>query len=442
MRDAEDPESSRAPAAARRRTRSGARRSPCRAERGSLARPADRHRRRPRRPAPGLSPVRARDPSRSPRSRRTRRPCAAGRAGRPARGAAGDLAASWSACWRSAPGCPSATTPATTGSCSTASPGTRHRRCGWGSWCAQQEDEARNLQRIEQELQVAQLIQQQFLPAELPELDGWQVAAFYRPARTVGGDFYDVDRPGRRPHHGGRRATSPTRACRRRCVMASTHALLRSTATHGVARPGRCCAQVNDLLHPQIPTHMFVTCLVLIIDPAPGGTQFANAGHNLPYLRRGGAVRQLHARGMPLGLMPGSDVRGARDGDRAGRHRPPVQRRHHRAARRAGRDVRLRADRARWWPRDVRAHDLVDRCVAGARRPSPAAVEQEDDITLVALQRGRSAHGRRDLVDVHGAPARRETSGDVMDRVAAVVGDALRGRPARRAADRGVARRP
>src|SRR5688500_369965 len=54
----------------------------------------------------------------------------------------------------------------------------------------EQEAEALARQRIEQELHVARLIQQQFLPKELPDLPGWHVAAHYQPAREVGGDFY------------------------------------------------------------------------------------------------------------------------------------------------------------------------------------------------------------------------------------------------------------
>ena len=54
-----------------------------------------------------------------------------------------------------------------------------------GQLVRQQEAEARNRERIEQELKVAQLIQQQFLPKALPELPSWHVAAFYRPARTA-----------------------------------------------------------------------------------------------------------------------------------------------------------------------------------------------------------------------------------------------------------------
>lgn len=46
-------------------------------------------------------------------------------------------------------------------------------------------------ERVAEELKVAHLVQQQFLPDELPELPGWHVEAFYRSAREVGGDFYD-----------------------------------------------------------------------------------------------------------------------------------------------------------------------------------------------------------------------------------------------------------
>jgi len=60
-----------------------------------------------------------------------------------------------------------------------------------GQLVRQQESEARSRERFEQELKVAQLIQQQFLPKVLPDLPTWHISAFYRPARTVGGDFYD-----------------------------------------------------------------------------------------------------------------------------------------------------------------------------------------------------------------------------------------------------------
>jgi len=61
-----------------------------------------------------------------------------------------------------------------------------------GQLVREQQAEAATRQRFEQELEVARLIQQNFLPKQLPDLADWQVAAYYRPAREVGGDFYEV----------------------------------------------------------------------------------------------------------------------------------------------------------------------------------------------------------------------------------------------------------
>src|SRR5438445_13179915 len=93
----------------------------------------------------------------------------------------------------------------------------------------EQEAEVRARERIGQELRVAQLIQQQFLPKTLPDLPGWQIAAFYRAATQVGGDFYDfIELPDARvglvvgdvTGHGGPAAL----------VMATTRSVLRSEA--------------------------------------------------------------------------------------------------------------------------------------------------------------------------------------------------------------------
>jgi serine phosphatase RsbU (regulator of sigma subunit) len=55
-----------------------------------------------------------------------------------------------------------------------------------------------------------------------------------------------------------------------------------------------------------IPPNMFVTCFYAILDAKSGSLLYANAGHDLPYLRRrSGEAEELRARGMPLGLMPG-----------------------------------------------------------------------------------------------------------------------------------------
>jgi anti-sigma regulatory factor (Ser/Thr protein kinase) len=63
-------------------------------------------------------------------------------------------------------------------------------------------------------------------------------------------------------------------------------------------------AEANDVLVKEIPPAMFVTCLFGVLDPVSGVLTFANAGHNLPYVRTPGGVDELRATGMPLGLMP------------------------------------------------------------------------------------------------------------------------------------------
>ena len=63
---------------------------------------------------------------------------------------------------------------------------------------------------------------------------------------------------------------------------------------------------MNETLLARIPQNMFVTCFYAILDPKSATLRYANAGHDVPYLRRGGGdAEELRARGMPLGLMPG-----------------------------------------------------------------------------------------------------------------------------------------
>jgi serine phosphatase RsbU (regulator of sigma subunit) len=63
--------------------------------------------------------------------------------------------------------------------------------------------------------------------------------------------------------------------------------------------------RANELLVAETPTSMFVTCLYIVLDPASGRLRWANAGHNLPCLHTGAGVVELRATGMPLGLLPG-----------------------------------------------------------------------------------------------------------------------------------------
>ncbi len=167
-----------------------------------------------------------------------------------------------------------------------------------------QQTQARANERIQHELRVAQLIQKTLLPKDLPALPGWQVTAYYQAARQVGGDFYDFIYfdDGRLGLVIGDVTDKGVPAA---LLMATTRSVLRAIAQRLVA-PGQVLERVNEVLYPDIPPKMFVTCLYALLDPDSGHLQFANAGHDLPYHRHTtGEVTELRATGMPLGLMPG-----------------------------------------------------------------------------------------------------------------------------------------
>jgi len=159
-------------------------------------------------------------------------------------------------------------------------------------------------QSIEQELRVARSIQQALLPQGLPQLEGWQISPYYQPAREVGGDFYDFFEleDGR---VGVVEGDATGKGMPAALVASATSSMLRAVAQAlDSSSPGEVLSRVNETLVARIPPNMFVTCFYAILDPRSASLGYANAGHDLPYLWRGGYAEELRARGMPLGLMP------------------------------------------------------------------------------------------------------------------------------------------
>jgi serine phosphatase RsbU (regulator of sigma subunit)/anti-sigma regulatory factor (Ser/Thr protein kinase) len=254
----------------------------------------------------------------------------------------------------------------------------------------QQQAEARARERLAQELHVARLIQQTLLPQELPTLPGWRLAAHYQPARQVGGDLYDfLALPdGLLGLVIGDVAEKGVPAA---LVMATTRTLLRGAAQR-LLSPGQVLERVNELLCPDMPPHMFVTCFYAILDPTSGQLWYANAGHELPLGLQpdhpAAGVRKLRARGMPLGLLPGMRYEEQRltiaRGENVLLYSDGLVEAHN-AQREMFGVPRLRAL--------VGAHPLDDgrtlipALLAELERFTGAGWEQEDDITLVTLQR-------------------------------------------------------
>ncbi len=277
----------------------------------------------------------------------------------------------------------------------------------------EQESEARERERFQHELEVAQLIQQHFLPLTLPQPSGWSVQAHYRPARAVGGDFYDfVERAdGTLAFAVGDVTDKGVPAA---MVMAATRSFLRA-AGQDAASPGEVLARVNDLLQADMPPRMFVTCLYGTLDPVSGRIRFANAGHNLPIVRTAAGADELRATGMPLGLLPGMryDETEAQlaPGDQLVLHSDGIAEAHGPTREMFGiprlREVIAGAD----------AGDrLLGAVLSALERFTGPAWEQEDDITLVSL--GWHGGGMLAEFELPSEPGRER---EAMDRVAAAV---------------------
>jgi len=225
----------------------------------------------------------------------------------------------------------------------------------------EQAAEIQSRERYEQELRVATLIQQQFLPRQLPDLPDWQVAAYYGPARAVGGDFYDFIELAAAPTTESRRTGAPEQArpkgvpaLTRRDLelefwrtgkgaprmapkqpmrssqmsgelgrlgiviadvtdkgvpaalfMALSRTLIRATASDG-RPPAAVFEQANRLILDDARSGLFVTCFYGILDATNNTFVYANGGHNYPlhYQSATDQVESLQAQGIVLGIVP------------------------------------------------------------------------------------------------------------------------------------------
>ncbi len=248
----------------------------------------------------------------------------------------------------------------------------------------QQQLEAAERERIQQELKVARLIQQTLLPQELPALNGWGVSAYYQPARAVGGDFYDfIYFPDGKV--GFIVADVTDKGVPAALVMATTRTLLRAAAERLTA-PGAVLERTNNVLVQEIPPKMFVTCFYAILDPATGHLRYANAGHDVPYHYTGDGVLELRATGMPLGLMPGMGYEEKEttlaSGDYILLHSDGLVEAHNPTREMFG-FPRLQQLLATHADGDTLKDFLLDQLAAF----TGPGWEQEDDVTLVTLQR-------------------------------------------------------
>jgi serine phosphatase RsbU (regulator of sigma subunit) len=159
-------------------------------------------------------------------------------------------------------------------------------------------------QNINQELILAGRIQSSFLPRELPNIEGWQIAVTLLPARETSGDFFDVI-PLPNGKIGLLIADVMDKGVGPALYMALSRTLIRTYALEFDTDPEVVFFAANQRLLNDARANLFVTALYGILDPKTGDFIYSNAGHNPPFLINHhsiGNYRELRRTGIAMGI--------------------------------------------------------------------------------------------------------------------------------------------
>lgn len=155
------------------------------------------------------------------------------------------------------------------------------------------------------ELSIARDVQRGLFPEALPEVADWEFAALCRPAREVGGDYYDLfgigsERVAIALGDVAGKGVGPS------LLMSGVHAVIRNRLTAGV-EPEVLASELNAYLVASSAPGMYLTLFVGVLDTSDGTLRYVDCGHNPPALVTGeGEPARLSEGGTPVGLVPGA----------------------------------------------------------------------------------------------------------------------------------------
>ncbi len=157
-------------------------------------------------------------------------------------------------------------------------------------------------ERLQKEMQVAQEIQHTLLPAQFPEIEGYEIASYYEAAKEVGGDYFDfveVDKD----TLGIVVADVSGKGVPGSLIMTMIRTALRTEA-RGNKDAADVLAKVNDFVLNDMKRGMFVTIFYIILDSKTRTISYASAGHNPMILYRSSTQKSyyLNPRGFPIGI--------------------------------------------------------------------------------------------------------------------------------------------
>jgi sigma-B regulation protein RsbU (phosphoserine phosphatase) len=168
-------------------------------------------------------------------------------------------------------------------------------------------------ERLEREVELAAEIQRQILPKGVPEVPGFELWGWSRPARHIGGDYYDFfgldGAEGRLALVVGDVSGKGMPAA---LLVSTLHSSLRLLAERLSIRP-ELLERLNRHILESSAANKFITLFAGELDPASGGLVYLNAGHNPALVvRASGEVERLGPGGLPLGLLPDAHYRADR----------------------------------------------------------------------------------------------------------------------------------
>jgi sigma-B regulation protein RsbU (phosphoserine phosphatase) len=166
-----------------------------------------------------------------------------------------------------------------------------------------------HMQRINEELALAWQVQSGFLPAPLPAVPGWQLAAALQPSRETSGDFYDfIALP--EGKLGILVADVSDKGMGAALFMVLSRTLMRTFAADS-SSPREVLRDTNRRILADIHTDQFVTAFYGILDPVSGTLDYCSAGHTPAYVLSahggGGVAHSMPCSGMPLGVLEDED---------------------------------------------------------------------------------------------------------------------------------------
>jgi phosphoserine phosphatase RsbU/P len=168
--------------------------------------------------------------------------------------------------------------------------------------------EAAQRARVTREIEIAREVQERLFPQEIPQIAGLSLAGACRPARGVGGDYYDFI-----PLEDGRLAIAvgdvSGKGVSAALLMAGLRACLRTMTLVGEMDLATLMEKMNRLVYESSALNRYATFFFAIYDPSTRAMEYVNAGHNPPFLLRGrvngdAPFLRLEAGGPVIGLLP------------------------------------------------------------------------------------------------------------------------------------------